>query len=572
MLFRFNEWKDNNLNILVTYYYVWSLVYQSEFPVFVTHLLFLILLFTFIGSLGYYFNDICDIEKDRLVNKVNRAKDHSILKRSFILSFLVAAIIALWYFFSREPKILALILLEFLLIFTYSSPLARFKERPVLSVINDSFAAQVNLSLILLFTVSESFYSEHFTSSLLFLSWVFIQGVKWITGHHLKDVNNDVISSTYTSVTKYGFRNILLLNKVVLPSIEIVLFSGFLYSANTLLLLFYILYLLYTFLNIKSELSSFLTFEYNPVKDLGYRILNLFYVRYLGIIALSILAFQSYLYAYILLFHLIFFYKNTIHLYQDTLYRLYRIFRYLPLIFNYMLYYTFLIFGINLKQFNDHPFFEKLLLIKNSKIRKPYGQKYPPSASELQSHADVIIREWKNYVSATSSHGQPIDQISKEQTHLNEDKKWKSYFLYVYGELNADALKHFPETIKLIQKWKNEVQLVFFSHLEPGKHIPAHHGNNHSVIRTQIGIDIPEPEKTGLRVADKTVQLREKEIFTFDDTFEHEAWNNGNSVRTVIIIDTCKKFPYFYHIINRFQLKKIKNTSYVKSVLKQLNG
>ena len=237
-----------------------------------------------------------------------------------------------------------------------------------------------------------------------------------------------------------------------------------------------------------------------------------------------------------------------------------------------MLYYTFLIFGINLKQFNDRPFFEKLLLIKNSKIRKPYGQKHPLSASDLQSHVDVIIQEWKNYVSATSSHGQPIDQISKEQTHLNEDKKWKSYFLYVYGELNADALKHFPETLKLIQKWKNEVQLVFFSHLEPGKHIPAHHGNNQSVIRTQIGIDIPEPEKTGLRVADKTVQLREKEIFTFDDTFEHEAWNNGNSVRTVIIIDTCKKFPYFYHIINRFQLKKIKNTAYVKSVLKQLNG
>ncbi len=567
MLFRFNEWKDNNLNILITYYYVWNLVYQTEFSTFVLNLLFLILLFTSIGFLGYYFNDVCDIEKDQLVNKVNQAKDHSVLKRSFILSCLMTVIITLWYLFSKETEILVLILVEFLLIFTYSSPFIRFKEKPVLSIINDSFAAQVNLSLILLLTISNSLYFEHPVSVILFLSWVFIQGVKWITGHHLKDLNNDILSSTYTSVTKYGFDNILLLNKVMLPVIEIVLFSCFLYVVNPLLILFYVLYILYTFLSIKSELLSFLTFNYNPVKDLGYRILNLFYIRYLGIIALSILAFQSHIYIYILLFHLIFFYKNTVHVYNDTLYKLPR---YLSLVFNYMLYYTFLIFGINLKQFNDHPFFEKLLLIKNSKIRKPYGQKHPPSALYLQSNADVIIQEWKNYVSATYSHGEPIDKISKEQAHLNEDKKWKSYFLYVYGELNTDALQYFPETIKLIQKWENEIQLVFFSHLEPGKHIPPHLGNNHSVLRTQIGIDIPEPQKTGLRVADKIVSLDEKEIFTFDDTFEHEAWNNGNNVRTVIIIDTCKKFPYFYSLINRLFLRRMKKTPYVQSVIQKI--
>lgn len=207
---------------------------------------------------------------------------------------------------------------------------------------------------------------------------------------------------------------------------------------------------------------------------------------------------------------------------------------------------------------------------KNHEIRKPYGYNAPSCIEDFYENVDVIIQEWKSYVSSSASHGTPIDELSSAQKHLNEDKKWKAFFVFVYGDFNPKALEHFPMTSKLAEKWKDDVKLVFFSNLEPGKHIQPHKGNNHGVIRSQIGIDISHPETTGVRVEDKTFNIKNKEFFTFDDTFEHEAWNKGSGDRTVLIIDSCKNFPYFYSIINRHLLNKMKQTDYVQSVLRQL--
>lgn len=213
---------------------------------------------------------------------------------------------------------------------------------------------------------------------------------------------------------------------------------------------------------------------------------------------------------------------------------------------------------------------KKILLKKNDLIRKPYGHSTPDSVSEIIKNMNIISEEWNEFTKNKSYFGVPIDELSKDQEHLNKDKKWKAVFLYVYGQYNKEIIPFFPATMKLIDASKKDIKLVFFSNLEPGKHIQPHHGNNHHVLRTQIGIDITNPEKTGLRVADKTIQLKNEEHFTFDDTFEHEAWNNDSSNRIVLIIDTCKKFPYFYNLINRFFLRKMKKTPYVQSVIQKI--
>lgn len=217
-------------------------------------------------------------------------------------------------------------------------------------------------------------------------------------------------------------------------------------------------------------------------------------------------------------------------------------------------------------------FLDMLLIKKNQNSRKPFGHKTPDSIKEFQENIDEIILEWKNYTESFSSSGEPIDEISKEQRYLNEDKKWKAIFLYVMGETNKHTEAYFSKTIQLAKKWEKDINLVFFSHLETGKHIPPHKGNNQYVLRCQIGIDICQPEKTGLRVNDKVVKLKEKELFIFDDTFEHEAWNYGETHRTVLIIDVQKKFSYFYNLINKYLLIRMKDTKYVQSVIKKLNN
>jgi len=212
---------------------------------------------------------------------------------------------------------------------------------------------------------------------------------------------------------------------------------------------------------------------------------------------------------------------------------------------------------------------DQLLSKKLAKMRKPHGFDMPVWCGFFLNEVENIQMEWKQYKEKIGE-GVFIDELSKDQELLNEDKKWKALFLYGYSFLNEKELMHFPETAKLIQNNLDEITLVMLSTTESGKHIPAHTGNNHGVLRLQIGIDITEPEKCSLRVEDKTVQLKEKEIFIFDDTFEHELVNNSNSNRTVLIIDYYKPLPFLYRVLNKRKIAEIAKSDYVQSVIKKI--
>jgi aspartyl/asparaginyl beta-hydroxylase (cupin superfamily) len=216
--------------------------------------------------------------------------------------------------------------------------------------------------------------------------------------------------------------------------------------------------------------------------------------------------------------------------------------------------------------------FEPLLEARNKKRSKPFGYDCPKVVQEFYDNREVIAQEWDHFKQLTSSIGVPIDELSVDQKSLNQDKKWNALFIAVYGHFTTETEAYFPKTTLLAKKWQHEVPLIFFSTLEPQKHIPPHTGNNPGVLRSQIGIDIAQPEKTGLRVAGKTFKLKNRELLTFDDTFIHEAWNDGEMNRTVLILDSLKPFPHIYNLINRWKIGKMKKTPYVQSVIDQMKA
>jgi ornithine lipid ester-linked acyl 2-hydroxylase len=73
---------------------------------------------------------------------------------------------------------------------------------------------------------------------------------------------------------------------------------------------------------------------------------------------------------------------------------------------------------------------------------------------------------------------------------------------------------------------------VLFSILEPGKHLPAHRGPYNGVLRLHLGLIVPEPcERLGIRVENQIYRWREGEVVIFDDSYEHEAWNDTSDTR-----------------------------------------
>lgn len=115
---------------------------------------------------------------------------------------------------------------------------------------------------------------------------------------------------------------------------------------------------------------------------------------------------------------------------------------------------------------------------------------------------------------------------------------WNIYSFYHRGEKNEKNCSSCPETTKIIESIpsiRTLGGLIYFSALTPGTYIYPHKGPTNLRLRCHLGLDIPE--SCGIRVGDETRTWEEGKCLLFDDSFTHEAWNNGKRTRIVLVID-----------------------------------
>jgi aspartyl/asparaginyl beta-hydroxylase (cupin superfamily) len=125
-------------------------------------------------------------------------------------------------------------------------------------------------------------------------------------------------------------------------------------------------------------------------------------------------------------------------------------------------------------------------------------------------------------------------------TELNNSPAWSALHLWKEGERIDGACARAPKTAKAVEALPlagipGRAPTVFFSILQAGKHIPPHTGVTNT--RTIIHLPLIVPPGCAFRVGGETRKWREGEAFAFDDTIEHEAWNNSDQDRAVLILD-----------------------------------
>jgi aspartyl/asparaginyl beta-hydroxylase (cupin superfamily) len=76
---------------------------------------------------------------------------------------------------------------------------------------------------------------------------------------------------------------------------------------------------------------------------------------------------------------------------------------------------------------------------------------------------------------------------------------------------------------------------AFFSMLQPRTRIPPHTGVTNARLVCHVPLVIPPG--CGFRVGSETRQWVPGKAWVFDDTIEHEAWNDGDEPRYILIID-----------------------------------
>ncbi|GLQ89237.1 aspartyl/asparaginyl beta-hydroxylase domain-containing protein [Dyella flagellata] len=118
---------------------------------------------------------------------------------------------------------------------------------------------------------------------------------------------------------------------------------------------------------------------------------------------------------------------------------------------------------------------------------------------------------------------------------------WDAYFFYRHGERYGANAAVCPRTSALLDslpltRIRNHAPETLFSVLSPGTHILPHTGVTNVRLVTHLPLIVP-PD-CALRVGGQTHVWREGRCVTFDDTFEHEAWNRSELTRVVLILDS----------------------------------
>lgn len=157
-----------------------------------------------------------------------------------------------------------------------------------------------------------------------------------------------------------------------------------------------------------------------------------------------------------------------------------------------------------------------------------------------------------------------FQEVSPDQYRLAKGKSWKTHFLFGFGERLETNTRLTPRTAELLASVPN-LQTAMFSILAPGYHIPAHTGVTKGILRAHLGLIVPdEYEKCRIRVHDTITAWRPGETFVFDDTYEHEVWNDTDQERVILIFDFDRPMRPLGRALNKAVVAGVKRTAFYK--------
>ena len=159
----------------------------------------------------------------------------------------------------------------------------------------------------------------------------------------------------------------------------------------------------------------------------------------------------------------------------------------------------------------------------------------PVIQAELESLlSDSFEEEFAPYIAYPK--GAPVNQWGE----LNHSRKWTSLWLWRDGEKQQSVCDRCPKTTALLESLPMANQDGFaptavFSALQPHTHIPAHTGSANVRLLTHLPLILPGPAR--FRVGNTTRDWEMGQAWVFDDTIEHEAWNDADAMRVILIFD-----------------------------------
>ena len=174
-----------------------------------------------------------------------------------------------------------------------------------------------------------------------------------------------------------------------------------------------------------------------------------------------------------------------------------------------------------------------------------YEREEFPWLAEFESATPAIQRELARILVEDEAGFAPYvhydDHLPLDQwRELNKSPRWSAFHFYDQGRAIPERCARAPATMAAVRRLPQaEVDLrsptAMFSVLKPRTRIPPHTGIAN--FRLVVHLPLVLPRGCGFRVGGETREWRIGEAWVFDDTIEHEAWNDSDETRVILICD-----------------------------------
>lgn len=123
---------------------------------------------------------------------------------------------------------------------------------------------------------------------------------------------------------------------------------------------------------------------------------------------------------------------------------------------------------------------------------------------------------------------------------LTDGRNWTVYPFYDgYGKQQVENARRCPKTAEILSRIPGVGRMgcmAYFSIMSPHTHVARHTGPTNTRMRYHLGIEVPERD-IHFRVHDQLITWQEDKCLKFDDSYEHEVFQQSDRRRVVFLLD-----------------------------------
>ncbi|GCE88696.1 aspartyl/asparaginyl beta-hydroxylase [Komagataeibacter diospyri] len=168
-----------------------------------------------------------------------------------------------------------------------------------------------------------------------------------------------------------------------------------------------------------------------------------------------------------------------------------------------------------------------------------------------------------------------LGDISPDHGRIAADRRWHSFFLEGYGYRRQENRAHVPTAAALIDRIPN-LCTASFSVLEAGCHIPRHRGMTKGMLTYHLALHVPADRENCWIQFEEGDRLHvcpwtEGRSILFDDTYNHEVWNNTTDTRYVLLIQVRRPCRWPARLLMDVFFRGVRYSRFVQDIRKNLD-